>query len=155
MSFFTAAAALGLLVPRALTPYIAVAVAAGAVALELTGRIPGPRRQVNEDWLHRYRGWVYGAGFGFQLGTGVMTIVTTAAVYLALALTALAHDLAAGLVVGSVYGIARSLPLLLARHVDRPERLAPLHARLGRLARPVRLTTTAGVVVLALVAGVA
>ena len=31
-------------------------------------RLPGPRRQVNEEWLTRYRGWVYGAGFGVQLG---------------------------------------------------------------------------------------
>src|ERR1700737_2018054 len=44
--------------------------------------VPTVHRQVNEDWLHRYRGWVYGIGFGFQLGLGVVTIVTTAAVYL-------------------------------------------------------------------------
>src|SRR4051794_8762925 len=35
---------------------------------------PGWRRQVNEDWLGRYRGWFYGAGFGFQLGLGIVTI---------------------------------------------------------------------------------
>src|SRR5947209_302552 len=34
-------------------------------------RLPSVRRQVNEDWLRRYRGWVYGAGFGAQLGAGV------------------------------------------------------------------------------------
>ena len=38
----------------------------------------GRRRQVNEDWMARYRGWAYGAGFGLQLGLGVVTIVTTA-----------------------------------------------------------------------------
>src|SRR5665213_1536531 len=32
------------------------------------GAPPGPRRQVNERWLDEYRGWVYGAGFGAQLG---------------------------------------------------------------------------------------
>src|ERR1700687_389140 len=31
-------------------------------------RVPGPRRQVDENWLGAYRGWVYGAGFGVQLG---------------------------------------------------------------------------------------
>ena len=46
--------------------------------------LPTIHRQVDEDWLDRYRGWVVGAGFGFQLGLGVVTIVTTAAVYLAL-----------------------------------------------------------------------
>ena len=45
-------------------------------------RIPSWHRQVNEDWLTEYRGWVYGLGFGLQLGLGVVTIVTTAAVYL-------------------------------------------------------------------------
>ena len=32
-----------------------------------------------------YRGWVWGLGFGLQLGTGVVTIVTTSAVYATLA----------------------------------------------------------------------
>src|SRR5436190_12077859 len=45
-------------------------------------RLPSSRRQVNEDWLTRYRGWVYGGAFGLQLGTGVVTIVTGSAVYL-------------------------------------------------------------------------
>src|SRR4051812_1741114 len=46
---------------------------AGALILGLAvdarargGRLPGPRRQVNEDWLTAYRGWVYGLGFGAQ-----------------------------------------------------------------------------------------
>src|SRR5690242_20034923 len=29
--------------------------------------VPGPRRQVDERWLDRYRGWVYGLGYGAQL----------------------------------------------------------------------------------------
>ena len=29
--------------------------------------VPGPHRQVDETWLGKYRGWVYGAGFGLQL----------------------------------------------------------------------------------------
>src|SRR5215212_3477402 len=55
---------------------LAVALAVG-LALDLRGRLPSPRRQVNEDWLREYRGWVYGAGFGGQLGAAVTTIVTT------------------------------------------------------------------------------
>src|SRR3954469_3151917 len=47
-------------------------------------RLPTIKRQVNEDWLVRYRGWVVGVGFGFQLGLGVVTIVTTATLYVAL-----------------------------------------------------------------------
>src|SRR4051812_41927600 len=55
------------------------ALALGALLLDLGvfgSLVPGPRRQVNENWLATYRGWVYGAGFGAQLGVGVTTIVT-------------------------------------------------------------------------------
>src|SRR3954452_5946826 len=56
----------------------ALAVAADLVASRRPSmKPPSWRRQVNEDWLGRYRGWFYGAGFGFQLGLGVATIVTT------------------------------------------------------------------------------
>jgi hypothetical protein len=148
---FTLAALAGLALPDDAV-WIAALVAAAAAAVEVRGRrIPGPRRQVNEDWLNRYRGWVYGAGFGFQLGAGLMTIVTTTAVYVALALTALSHDVAAGAVVGSVYGIVRSLPLLAAGRVRTGAQLASLHRRLRSLARPVQLGTTTGLVVLAAV----
>ena len=73
--------------PGATTPLLLTAVACLVGVLMDGGgakapRLPGVRRQVNEDWLNRYRGWVYGAGFGLQLGLGVVTIVTTAAIYL-------------------------------------------------------------------------
>src|SRR5437899_2146684 len=63
---------------------VIVLVAACAVAawLEVRGRgWPTVRRQVDEEWVTRYRGWVYGLGFGVQLGLGVVTIVTSPAVY--------------------------------------------------------------------------
>src|ERR1700674_3309912 len=42
----------------------AVAIAGHALDAHAFGlRVPGPRRQVNENWLVTYRGWVYGAGF--------------------------------------------------------------------------------------------
>src|SRR5678815_368054 len=46
-------------------------------------RVPGPRRQVDENWLASYRGWVYGAGFGAQLGVAFATIVTASATWIA------------------------------------------------------------------------
>ena len=52
-------------------------------------RLPIHRRQVNERWLDQYRPWVYGAGFGWQIGTGLSTYITTAAVYLMVVLGAL------------------------------------------------------------------
>ena len=42
-------------------------------ATPLRSRLPTTRRQVNEDWVHRYRGWVYGISFGAQLGVGLAT----------------------------------------------------------------------------------
>src|SRR5919201_92947 len=43
------------------TVALAAIVAAGVAWEARAGRrLPGPSRQVNEDWLMRYRGWVYG-----------------------------------------------------------------------------------------------
>src|SRR5688572_33191944 len=47
------------------TGIVAVA-AAGAFVVDATAWLPTFRRQVDERWLDTYRGWVYGAGFGFQ-----------------------------------------------------------------------------------------
>ena len=107
-------------------------------------RLPTVRRQVNEDWLARYRGWVYGLGFGFELGLGVVTIVTTAAVYVMLALALLTASPLLGVAIGAVFGATRAMPLLAVRHVDEAgqlraamrhaERLAPTFDRANRLA---------------------
>ena len=32
------------------------------------GGVPSPGRQVNHRWLDEFRGWVYGLGYGAQLG---------------------------------------------------------------------------------------
>ena len=56
-----------------------------ALAVDLRpGPAPGPHRQVDERWLDRYRGWVYGVGYGAQLGFGLATVVSSAATYVAL-----------------------------------------------------------------------
>src|SRR5690348_4733571 len=79
---------------------IALAVAAGlALALDLARTVPGPRRQVNERWLDEYRGWVYGLGYGAQLGLGVTTIVASAATYLMLGAAFLSGGALAGAIV--------------------------------------------------------
>src|SRR5438309_5062498 len=43
--------------------------------------LPTIGRQVDVAWLGIYRGWVYGAGYGLQLGLGVGTIVVSSAIY--------------------------------------------------------------------------
>ncbi len=95
-----------------------------AVDLGLGGlRLPTVHRQVDKDWLDRYRGWVVGLGFGFQLGLGVVTIVNTAAVYLTLALALLTGSAAAGAVVGTTFGLVRALIILVVAPVRRPDQL--------------------------------
>ena len=111
------------------------AVALIGVALDLGWaglRLPTVRRQVNEDWLHRYRGGVYGFGFGFQLGLGVATIVTTAAVYLTFVF-ALSRRIRASAASSSVprSGSCAVRAILGASPVSRPRRSCrTLHRRL-------------------------
>ena len=62
---------------------------------------PFLRRQVNEDWLTNYRPWVYGGGFGWQIGAGVTTYVMTAAVPLMIMLGALDAKPWAALAIGA------------------------------------------------------
>jgi sulfite exporter TauE/SafE len=134
---------------------LAAAVAAAVVVDLIPGlHAPGPRRQVNEAWLHRYRGWVYGAGFGLQLGLGVTTIVSTAAVYATGAAAFLAGSTAAGAAVGAAFGLARAATLLAAGGVDAPPALAVLDRRLAAWERPARvgaLVAEAALVALAVV----
>ena len=90
------------------------------LAFELRGAqsLPSWRRQVDVAWLTRYRGWVYGAGFGVQLGFGLVTIITSATTYAVVLLAALTGQLGAGLAVGATFGVVRALPSLLLARVD-------------------------------------
>lgn len=108
------------------------ALAIGAVFDGLSRALPGPRRQVNENWLTKYRGWVYGFGFGLQLGTGVSTIITTATVYTAMLATVIMGEPFAGVIVGLVFGFVRSLPLLRAGRLASFSEVNGLMARMER-----------------------
>jgi len=107
-----------------------VAVVAGLIDLAVPGRLPTVRRQVNEDWVARFRWWVYGAGFGAQLGAGVTTIVTTATVYAWMAAAVLGGSAAAGAVVGAAFGVARSVPFAAVAGVRGPAELRGMIRRL-------------------------
>jgi len=116
---------------------LAVLLGAGLV-LDAARRVPGPRRQVDESWLDRYRGWVYGVGFGFQLGAGVVTIVSASAVYVALGASLASASPAIGAAIGATAGALRGATLLAAAGVRTPEQLVELHLRMQRLREPVR-----------------
>jgi hypothetical protein len=129
-----------------------------ALGLALDGRIGGLRlptvhRQVNEGWLHAYRGWVYGLGFGVQLGLGVVTIVTTSAVYVTFLAAFLSASPLGGAIVGGTFGLLRAATVLPAGRVREPAQLAALGARLrrwGAMERPFGLAAQAILVVGAL-----
>jgi hypothetical protein len=126
--------------------------ALGYDATPLRRRLPTSRRQVNEDWMTRYRGWVYGVAFGAQLGAGVATVVTSAAVYAAVLGAVVCGTPVAGALVGGAFGATRALSLLPAGRVQDPVGLVRLHQGLARLARPaVGLVVAAELLAVALI----
>lgn len=134
----------------------AAAGATGAVALLEFRRhspLPGPRRQVDEDWLARYRGWVYGLGFGVQLGAGLTTIVTTATVYLMVGLAVLTGSMLHAATIGAAFGLLRALPVLAVAGVETPDQLRAVQRRIVEAAPWVRGVSAMTLVVLAVVLG--
>jgi hypothetical protein len=115
----------------------ALAVLAGGLDLARV-RPPGPERQVNESWIGHYRGWVYGGAFGAELGVGVMTFVVTWGVLATYGAELMSSSPWRGALIGAVFGVGRSLALLLARWVDRPSRLGEFHRKMAELGLPVR-----------------
>src|SRR5436190_24364761 len=120
------------LVPVSVTARLGLGIAVVIVAAVFDAGIDGVtvrlgRRQVDERWLTRYRGWVYGAGFGFQLGLGVVTIVTTAAVYATFAVALLTGSVMAGALVGLAFGLTRGASIFVASRIRDPEGLRRLH----------------------------
>jgi hypothetical protein len=111
---------------------LSVALIVAVVLDALPSRVPGPRRQVNERWLDRFRGWVYGLGFGAQLGLGVATVVSSAAMYVAFVAAFLSADAALGACVLGCFGVVRGLTPLVAAPVHRPDQLFAMLARLER-----------------------
>jgi hypothetical protein len=118
---------------------LAAALAIG-LAFELArGGVPGPRRQVDKRWLNRYRGWVYGVGYGAQLGAGITTVVVSSAAYAVPLGAFLSARPVTGGAIGAVAGALRGATVLAAARVATPERLVAFHARVLVTERPVRV----------------
>ena len=109
---------------------VAVCVAADARIGGL--RLPDHPRQVDARWVTRYRPWVYGWGFGVQIGTGVATYVMTNAMYALIAAGALLAGPAGALVLCTLFGLTRGATVLLGAWATTPRRLQALHAGLER-----------------------
>ena len=104
----------------------AASVLAAAADARLGGfRLPVHHRQVNERWLDQFRPWVYGAGFGWQIGAGLVTYIKTSAVYLMIVLAALTAD-----------PVARAVDRRAVRAGARPRRLPRASHHLRRARSP-------------------
>jgi hypothetical protein len=117
-----------------------VVVGAAAVTMCSDAKVGGfalPRipRQVNESWLNRYRGWVYGAGYGWQIGIGLSTYVMTAAVYLMIVLGALTGRPSVAFAIGTGFGVIRGVAILLGWRLRTPPAIQALHQRIESTAR--------------------
>lgn len=108
-----------------------LAVAAGALDLSLL-KPWTPRRQVNENWIGRYRGWIYGAGFGLQLGLGFAVFVMSWGYWAMLAIAFVTGSAATGALFGATFGVGRGLLLLLSRTSTTTERLHSFHRTMMR-----------------------
>ncbi|HWD54138.1 MAG TPA: hypothetical protein VG346_03410 [Acidimicrobiales bacterium] len=112
----------------------AIAAAASVATLAADARIGGftipiHRRQVNERWLDQFRPWVYGAGFGWQIGTGVATYIKSCAVYLMVVLGVLTGSPTIAVVVGVAFGLVRGLAVFWGRRITSTATLAAFHRR--------------------------
>jgi hypothetical protein len=112
-------------------------------------QLPGHDRQVNEMWLERYRSWVYGTGFGWQIGVGLATYIMTGGLYLMILMATISGQPWWAVAAGLVFGLIRGAAVYLARSLDLPEAVLSFHRRFEALRQPTR---RAMILVLTLVA---
>jgi hypothetical protein len=130
-----AALAAGIHAAAVPTTTVAVVACAGAVLAAASDarlggfHLPFHSRQVNERWLDQFRPWVYGAGFGWQIGAGLVTYIKKAALYLMILLAALTAGPVTALIVGVLFGLVRGLAVFLGRGITSTAALARFHRR--------------------------
>ena len=122
---------------------LAVAAVAALAAAAVDARVlgfgpPFIRRQVNETWLSRYRPWVYGGGFGWQIGVGVTTYVMTAAVALTIVFATLSANPWVAFAISAAFGLARGLTVLLSAPLRTQSDLYAFHRRFAASGEFVR-----------------
>ena len=118
-------------------------------------RLPRHTRQVNEDWIDRYRGWVWRSASAGRSASASSTFIVTPAVYLMVALAALTASPVAALAVCSLFGLVRGLAILLGLRITSPQALVAFHRRFEHARMPVRRAVIAAQFVVAVSAGAA
>ncbi|MDZ7676640.1 MAG: hypothetical protein U5K30_16420 [Acidimicrobiales bacterium] len=150
------AAAVGVLDPSvevALAVVAAVGLVAAAADLEVL-RLPWHGRQVDEEWFDLFRPWVYASGFGWQVGTGVATYLTTAGLYFSAAAVVMTGEPLVAVAAGVGFGFIRGLMALPGGRLTTFESMTRLHAQLDAWADPSRRLTAASMTLLATAAAV-
>jgi hypothetical protein len=136
------AGGLGSIITRVASPTddvrvtLVLASALAALLLEATSRerlLPTRARQVNENWIQTYRGWVYGGGFGAELGFGISTIITTTLVHLLVVSMLLVGSIPLAILLGVTFGVVRGATVFTTRNIDSPEGLRLFHQRLDAM----------------------
>ena len=115
-------------------------------------RLPANPRQVERTWLDRYRSWIYGLGFGWQLGVGVATYVMSSSIYLMVVTAAATGEPLLAMTIVTLFGFLRGLAVLPAFRVRTPADLGRLHRVIERfrpLSRTIAVVTQIGVLVAA------
>ena len=133
---------------------------AALIAVASDGRLggfqlPGHDRQVNEHWLDRYRAWVYGAGFGWQIGFGLSTYIMTAGVYWLAIAGAIGNSAVNALLLGAVFGLIRGMAVFSASEIKDRESMAAFHRHFEQWRQPVRRGMILVLGVVGAVAGIA
>ena len=127
-----------------LNPWYTILVLVAAGLLDLAGvKPPGLHRQVDEDWLGRYRDWVVGLGFGAQLGAGFATIIPSFGTW-AMLLVALSAGFPFVMLMGIAFGVGRSLLLLSTRSVRSTSSLADRMRKFNGAEEMARRVSVAG-----------
>jgi hypothetical protein len=123
----------GRLLPDAVALGIGFAGAGVLLAVAALGRTPPSLdRQVDHRWLDRYRGWVIGAGFGFQLGAAVFTKISSFALYLLVLCALLGVSRASLLAAALGYAAVRAVSAAPGGRIASPRDLQRLTQRLAR-----------------------
>ena len=102
-------------------------------------RLPRHKRQVDRFWLDDYRSWVYGTGFGWQIGVGLATYIVTTAVYVTVLIAILSGSPGEALLLGLLFGGIRGLAIFLGSGATTLDKLHALHRRITELEPGSRL----------------
>lgn len=135
----------------------ALVVLAIATALALLGDLVGPtppslERQVDRTWMTRYRGWVYGLGYGVQLGCGLATYISSWATWLLVVALVLVGDLSTAVAIGALHGLVRAVSLWTTAGLTDVGAIRDHHRFLHRIHPLVRRAAHATLALLVVVA---